>query len=396
MPYTYTNRKGVTYTLFRTGSVSGPQYVFALKSRGEPLDELPTGFQIRENPNGIVTLAKERPRLILPEEVAAVEREVALHPHRRLYRVNVKPDRIEIHAKEGSGRTEEIEDLIAAGHKPDEYMRNILEFDERFTLYEQVLRFILHDRTQRTFRAEGREWRKNTAVWRKLGPARSAGELARALLPNLGAEGDIGFWAMEVAMPWSEWLAYRAARWSPRGRVTSVHRLKVMLRNIRPPIWRRIEAPSNVTLAYLHEILQIAISWTDYHLHDFQVGDVVYGSPIQLEELLDQDEGKARLADVAPQPGDRLRYRYDFGDGWEHEIVVEAVGPPKEGVRYPICLAGKRACPPEDCGGPWGYAQMLEAIADPSHPMHKDVLQWLGGPIDPETFDPEEVNRRLA
>lgn len=398
MPFTYTNRKGTTYTLFQVSVAGGGvQYTFAKQSRGEPLDELPEGFTIHENPNGIVSLARERPELILPEEVAAVEGEVALHPHPRQYRVNVKPDRIEIYAKEGSGRAEAIEDMLAAGLiKPTSYAKDILELDERWRLYEPVLRFILHHRVQRTFRAQGRTWRQNVAAWRKLGPARSAGELARVLVPNLGAEGSFGFYAAELAMPWSEWLAYRAARWSPRGRITSVYRLEVTLLNIEPPIWRRIEVPSHITLAYLHEILRITMGWQDKHLHDFHVGNVGYGDPLLLEELTDQDERKVRLAGVAPNPGDRLRYRYDFGDGWEHEILVEAVGPPEPGVRYPVCLGGKRACPPEDSGGPWGYTDMLNAIADRGHPMHEDALQWLGGPIDPEAFDREKVNRRLA
>jgi hypothetical protein len=398
MPITYTNRKKVTYTLFRTQSASGSMhYSFALKSRGEPVEELPPGFRISESPNGVVTLVKERPELILPEEVAAVEDEVARHPRADRYRVVVKPDRIEVHAAEGPDTVYGIRDLEAAGLiKVERIPKRILEMEERLTRYVPVLRFALHDRVERSFRADGRHERRYTVAWRKLGPARDVGDLARALVPNIGAETPFGFKASEIVMPWADWLARQAARLAHRGPVTSVHRLKVTLRQIRPPIWRRIEVPSNVTLAYMHIILQDTMGWSDDHLHDFQVGDVHYGDPRQLEDIIDYDERKVRLAGVAPNPKDRLRYRYDFGDGWEHDILVEAIGPPQPDVRYPRCLAGKRACPPEDCGGPWGYANMLQAMADPSHPMHRDVSEWLGGPIDPEAFDPEEVNRRLA
>lgn len=397
MPFTYTNRKGTTYTLFQVPVAGGRvQYTFAKQSRGQPLDELPEGFTIHENPNGIVSLAKEVPELILPEEVAAVEDAVAQHPHAHQYRVNVKPDRIEIHAKEGFDRAGPINDMIAAGLiKPSRDTKELLDFDERWTYFEPVLRVILHDRDQRSFRAEGRTWRNGIAAWRKLGPARGAGELARALVPNLGVYATFGFYAVEVATPWSDWLTWRAAYWSPQQRVKSVHRLKVTLLNLKPPIWRRLEVPSTITLAYLHEILQTALGWQNKHLHDYHVGEVGYGDPRLLKELTDQDGTKARLADVAPRPGDRLRYRYDFGDNWEHEIVVEAVGPPDPDTRYPVCLGGERAGPPEDSGGPIGYTDMLQAMADDQHPRHDDVMLWLGGPIDPEAFDLELVNRRL-
>ena len=176
----------------------------------------------------------------------------------------------------------------------------------------------------------------------------------------------------------------------------SVHQLKVTLQGIRPPIWRRLRVPSDATLAALHGVLQAAMGWEDSHLHRFRVGGATYGDRSILGEVVDRSERTARLAQVAPHPKDRLRYEYDFGDSWEHDIVVEAVLPPEPGARYPVCVAGKRACPPEDCGGAWGYGELLEAVGDPGHPAHAELVAWLGGPFDPEAFDLAEANRRLA
>jgi hypothetical protein len=176
----------------------------------------------------------------------------------------------------------------------------------------------------------------------------------------------------------------------------SVHQLKVTLRGIRPPVWRRLRVPSDVTLATLHRILQAAMGWEDAHLHRFRVGGTTYGDRGLLGDVVDRGERTARLGQVAPGPGSTLAYDYDFGDGWEHALVVGAVLAPEPGVRYPVCVAGKRACPPEDCGGPWGYGELLAAIGDSRHPAHADRLAWLGGPFDPEAFDIADVNRRLA
>ena len=101
------------------------------------------------------------------------------------------------------------------------------------------------------------------------------------------------------------------------------------------------------------------------------------------------------LQQVVSRVKDKLIYEYDFGDSWEHELLVEKILPLEEGKRYPVCLTGKRACPPEDCGGIWGYASLLEAIRDPEHPEHEEMVDWVGGEFDPEAFDLDEVNREL-
>jgi hypothetical protein len=104
---------------------------------------------------------------------------------------------------------------------------------------------------------------------------------------------------------------------------------------------------------------------------------------------------RATLAEVVPRVRRKFRYLYDFGDSWEHELQVEKVGPPDPALRHPAVLARERACPPEDCGGIWGYVNLLEALDDPAHPDHDDMMEWMGGPIDPEAFDLDQINKRL-
>jgi hypothetical protein len=175
----------------------------------------------------------------------------------------------------------------------------------------------------------------------------------------------------------------------------SILRLKVTLKGIDPPIWRRLEIPPDFTLARLHRVLQVAMGWADRHLHQFLAGEDRYG-PLESEMEQDQrDEGATCVGDVLRSPGDRLRYEYDFGDGWEHEIVLEGILIPKTGVSYPVCVDGERACPPEDCGGIPGYLNFLQAVRDPSHPEHAELLEWVGGTFDPESFSVEGVNRLL-
>lgn len=175
----------------------------------------------------------------------------------------------------------------------------------------------------------------------------------------------------------------------PGGRV---YTLKVTLRGSRPPIWRRFEVPGEVTLLKLHEILQAVMGWTDSHLHQFRRGDVLYGESDPEWGIRRQSERRVRLSDVLREPKDRLLYEYDFGDGWEHDVILEGITPREAGVRYPHVLAGRRAGPPEDVGGIWGYHDFLEAIRDPKHPEHQDMLEWGGSDYDPDEFDVDEVN----
>jgi hypothetical protein len=171
-----------------------------------------------------------------------------------------------------------------------------------------------------------------------------------------------------------------------------VHCLKVVLQGTDPPVWRRILVRSNTNLADLHHILQRVMGWQDSHLHQFRVSNATYG-PSDLADMAPRpkDEARARLATVAPVGG-RLVYEYDFGDGWEHIIDVEKVLAANDGEVYPRCLAGERACPPEDCGGAWGYAEMLDTLDSGATPEREEMLEWLGDEFDPEHFDADVVN----
>lgn len=172
-----------------------------------------------------------------------------------------------------------------------------------------------------------------------------------------------------------------------------VFQLKVTLKGSQPPIWRRVLVRGSTTLYKLDAIIQLAMGWTNSHLHLFYVDDVIYGEPSP--EWDARDERRVKLGQIVAQAGDGFVYEYDMGDGWRHDVVVEKALPAEPDARYPLCLAGKRACPPEDVGGLWGYAGFLEAIRDPEHPEHADMLDWVGGEFDPEAFDIDAVNRYL-
>jgi hypothetical protein len=177
---------------------------------------------------------------------------------------------------------------------------------------------------------------------------------------------------------------------------TSIHQLKVTLTGTKPPIWRRIQVASSINLRRLHDVIQAAMGWTQSHLYQFELGDVCYGEPDPEYGMPIRSAKSTPLRRIAPEPGAKFTYQYDFGDNWQHQIVVEKVLPPEPGVAYPRCVAGRRACPPEDCGGVWGYAEFLEAIRDPEHEEHEAMLEWVGGAFDPEAFDLREVNQVLT
>ena len=178
---------------------------------------------------------------------------------------------------------------------------------------------------------------------------------------------------------------------------TPIYQTKVTLKYTNPPIWRRILVPEDTTLLKLHDILQIVMGWQDYHLHMFTFGDQNYGDPAMdefgdLELLPEQDY---TLGELIRGEGQQFIYEYDFGDGWLHLLEVEEIAPHRGGKRYPTCVTGRRATPPEDVGGVGGYENFLEAIRDPDHPEHEAYLTWIGGQFDPEEFDLEAINARL-
>jgi hypothetical protein len=188
----------------------------------------------------------------------------------------------------------------------------------------------------------------------------------------------------------------RDARRSSTG--TTVHRVKIALRGSKPPIWRRLDIPSGITLQKLHLVIQAAFGWENYHMWVFEAGFGRYGVPDR--ELGHQSAALKKLKDIAPRPGDRLSYTYDFGDDWEHDLIVEDVLPAEQGVAYPRCITGRRAAPPEDCGGIWGYEELIAVLADAAHDEHAERLDWLGltspTEFDPAHFDKDEINEALA
>ena len=179
---------------------------------------------------------------------------------------------------------------------------------------------------------------------------------------------------------------------------STVHRLKVTLKGIRPPIWRRIEVASNTGLHELSAILEAAMGWGGDHLHAFVTGGVTYQIPSEFDDF-DRyrtfDERKSKLAKVLPAVGSRMVFEYDFGDSWAHDVVVEAITPAGVDTAYPVCVGGKRACPPDDCGGPWGYGELLQTLADPGHEDHLSMLEWCGGSIDPDAFNAADITHAM-
>ncbi|MEW6142711.1 MAG: plasmid pRiA4b ORF-3 family protein [Chloroflexota bacterium] len=179
-----------------------------------------------------------------------------------------------------------------------------------------------------------------------------------------------------------------------------VYQLKVTLRESKPLIWRRVQVPGNVTLHKLHMILQAVMGWTNSHLYSFDIAGTEYSIPDPIEDDFNEfhfvDSRRTRLSKVVSREKVRFSYEYDFGDSWEHDILVEKILPAEPGVQYPLCLAGKRACPPEDCGGVWGYVDLLKIIRAPTHIEYERMMEWLGGPFDPEEFNIDEINRSLA
>jgi hypothetical protein len=175
----------------------------------------------------------------------------------------------------------------------------------------------------------------------------------------------------------------------------AVYQLKVTLAEITPPIWRRLLAPNHTTLRKLHLCIQIAGGWWNYHLHLFEIAGTEYGYPDPNGELSIHSDAHVKLNALPLRPGSHFRYLYDFGDGWEHEILLEKVLPADEAPRFPLCLEGKRAFPHEDSGGIPGYYRVLRILRLPEHPEHAETRTWVGPRYDPESFDLDFVNRQL-
>jgi hypothetical protein len=173
---------------------------------------------------------------------------------------------------------------------------------------------------------------------------------------------------------------------------TAIYQLKVTLRHVTPPIWRRLVVSGDILFSELHHVLQISMGWFDSHLHDFRYQQNRYGDPTLLEEVIDESE--TSLCQVARRKGNQLVYTYDFGDNWEHEVLVERIDQCSVPA-VPRCIGGRNACPPEDCGGVFGYLNLLESLTDPNNPNHDEARDWVDEDFDPKRFDVATVNSLL-
>jgi hypothetical protein len=177
-------------------------------------------------------------------------------------------------------------------------------------------------------------------------------------------------------------------------------RLRIELSGIDPSVWRRVDVPADFPLRRLHDVIQAVFDWLDYHLHQFEIGDRLYGAPEYDEGDLDgtrlYDDRNIRLGVLVDRGVERFVYRYDFGDNWEHVVTVERVLDPQDGVEYPILVDGARRAPPEDCGGPPGFDAFLEAMRDAAHEDHKAMLEWYGERFNPEDLEMETVEAMLG
>ncbi len=179
-----------------------------------------------------------------------------------------------------------------------------------------------------------------------------------------------------------------------------VLQFKITLRYIKPPIWRRILVPGDHSFWALHVAIQDAMGWFDYHLHEFEIFNP-RKKALQLIGLPDDESqvGQATLPSwrapirkfISATNG-RASYTYDFGDHWQHVVVLEKILPAEPDREYPVCVGGRRKCPPEDCGGVGGYDRFIEAVTDPSDDEHKELLEWVGGQYDAAAFDPGAVS----
>ncbi len=176
--------------------------------------------------------------------------------------------------------------------------------------------------------------------------------------------------------------------------------IRISLRDIEPPVWRRVQVPVDFSLRHLHDVIQAVMDWLDYHLHQFEIGDKLYGQP----EIFGDDHAgpklysdrNTRLAQLIERGVERFTYTYDFGDDWRHDIEFERTLEAQAGIEYPILVAGERQCPPDDCGGPPGFAEFVDALSDPAHPAHEELMDWYGEPFDPEDMNLVAVEAMLS
>ena len=177
-----------------------------------------------------------------------------------------------------------------------------------------------------------------------------------------------------------------------------IYQLKVTLKGSRPPIWRRILVPGPISLVGLHGVIQSAMGWENRHLFEFEIKGLRYAdNPEEAMFTYDppEDPFLHTLDGLGLEVHNSFTYLYDFGDDWIHQVLIEAILPADASLEYPVCIKGIRACPPEDCGGIWGFESLLDILGDSSHPDYESMAEWVGPNFDPEAFDLDMVNRRM-
>jgi len=177
------------------------------------------------------------------------------------------------------------------------------------------------------------------------------------------------------------------------------YQIQISLKNISPKIWRRLLIPADLPLQDFHKVIQSSMGWWNSHLHQYIKDRKYYLEKTEDDDFWDEmvhvDYSELKVSDLLKKENDKIGYEYDFGDGWLHDIVLEKILDPDPGVIYPQCVAGKRNCPPEDCGGPYGYSNFLKIISNPRDKEYKEMIEWAGGKFDPESFDKEAINDLL-
>ncbi len=206
-------------------------------------------------------------------------------------------------------------------------------------------------------------------------------------------------WRKRITTTQRVWMRSTPTKLNEAGSNAAVYRFKITLKETQPPIWRQIET-KDVELKKLHDLIQTSIGWTNSHLHCFSIGDKRYTDPRLIDDAFDDlnetSYAGVRVSDLVSQYGAQLQldYEYDYGDGWQHEVRLEDVTETQPRVRYPRCTDGDRACPPEDVGGVWGFVEFVEAITNPDHEQHEELLEW-SGPFQPAEFSPSKATQQM-